>query len=125
MSEIFLYNLSPEKEIKVKMLCRKMLIGARAIEKEEYGYTLGCLLGLTTDATVRDGEDFDEEMLYISGLNGGMLNVFLDQLRRKKLGVQLKAIQTDTNIGFTSRELYLELCAEREAFKKGIQAHKE
>ena len=52
-----------------------------------------------------------------------MLNLFLDQLRRKKLSVPLKAIQTDRNIGFTSRELYRELCAERDAIARGTTQH--
>lgn len=123
MSEVLIYNLSPEKDAKLKMLCRKMNIGARSVEKHEYGYSLGYLLGLTEDDTARDGEDFDGEMLYIAGLRGGMLNLFLNQMRRKKLTIPLKAIQTDTNMGFTSYELYKELCAEREAIQKGMTAH--
>lgn len=123
MSEVLIYNLSPEKDAKLKMLCRKMNIAARSVEKHEYGYSLGHLLGLTEDNAARGGEDFDGEMLYIAGLRGGMLNLFLDQLRRKKLIIPLKAIQTDTNMGFTSHELYKELCAEREAIQKGMTAH--
>lgn len=123
MSEILIYNLAPEKDAKLKLLCRTFGLEGRSVEKSEYGYSLGFLLGLSQDNTVKDGEDFDEEMLYIAGLRGGMLNLFLDQLRRKKLTVPLKAIQTETNVAFTSRELYRELCAEREAIKKGIQYH--
>ncbi|MBQ3331025.1 MAG: DUF3783 domain-containing protein [Ruminococcus sp.] len=119
MSEILIYNLEPRKDAKLKMLCRKMNIGSRSVDKTEYGFTLGHLLGLTQDAGVRKHEDFDEEMLYIAGLQGGMLHLFLDQLRRSKITVPLKAVQTETNIGFTSYELYRELCAEREAFSKG------
>ena len=52
-----------------------------------------------------------------------MLNLFLDQLRRNKLIIPLKAIETETNIGFTSYELYRELFAEREAIMKGTQYH--
>ena len=52
-----------------------------------------------------------------------MLNLFLDQLRRNKLIIPLKAIETETNIGFTSYELYRELSAEREAIMKGTQYH--
>ena len=52
-----------------------------------------------------------------------MLNLFLDQLRRNKLIIPLKAIETETNFGFTSYELYRELSAEREAIMKGTQYH--
>ena len=123
MIEILIYNLAPEKDAKVKMLCRQFGIGTRSIEKSEYGYTLGYLAGLSQDDTVREGADFNDEMLYIIGLRGGMLNLFLDQLRRKKLIVPLKAIQTETNSTFTSYELYKELCAEREAIAKGAVQH--
>ena len=123
MSTILIYNLPPEKDAKVKMLCRKLGFASRTVEKSEYGCTLGALLGLSQEDTVKDGEDFDEEMLYIADLRGGMLNLFLDQLRRKKLGVPLKAIQTEMNVGFSSTELYRELCAEREAIAKGTTQH--
>lgn len=123
MSEVLIYNLAPQKDAKLKMLCRRFGIGSRSIEKSEYGFTLGYLLGLSQDDTVKDSGSFDDEMLYIAGLRGGMLNLFLDQLRRNKLIIPLKAIQTDTNIGFTSYELYRELCAEREAIQKGTTQH--
>ena len=123
MSEVLIYNLESRKDAKLKMLCRKMNLSARTVEKAEYGCTLSYLLGLSQDPSVKDGEDFDDEMLYISGLRGGMLNLFLDQLRRNKLIIPLKAIETETNFGFTSYELYRELSAEREAIMKGTQYH--
>ncbi|MBQ3264803.1 MAG: DUF3783 domain-containing protein [Ruminococcus sp.] len=125
MSEILIYNLGSQKDAKLKMLCRKMNIAARSIEKSEYGYTLGYLLGLSQDASKKNGEDFDGEILYMAGLGGGMLSLFLDQLRRNKLVIPLKAVQTETNVGFTSYELYHELCAEREAFAKGTAYHQQ
>lgn len=123
MSTILIYNLPPEKDAKVKMLCRKFGFDSRTVEKSEYGCTLGYLLGSSQDKVVKNGEDFDEEMLYIADLRGGMLNLFLDQLRRKRLSVPLKAIETQTNVAFSSTELYHELCAEREAIAKGTTQH--
>ena len=123
MSKVLIYNIPPEKDAKIKMLCRKFGLDSRSVDKAEYGYTLSYLLGLSQDDTIKDGEDFEEEMLYISELRGGMLNLFLDQLRRRKLSVPLKAIQTEMNIGFTSRELYRELCAERDALARGTKQH--
>ena len=117
MGEILIYNLSPAEDAKLKMLCRKLLINSRSVEKDEYGYPIGRLLGLLPEAQKKDGEDFDEKMLYIAGL-GGMLNIFLDQLRRIKLVIPLKAIQTETNVNFSSYELYRELSAEREAIER-------
>lgn len=123
MTNILIYNLSPKKDSELKMLCRKMNLSAQTVDKTEFSLTLGSLLGFTDNETRREGGDFDDEMLYIAGLQGGMLNLFLDQLRRKKLTVPLKAVMTQTNLSFTSYELYKELCAEREAIAKGMQAH--
>ncbi len=123
MSMVLIYNLTPEKDAKLKMLCRKLNIPSRTVEKDEYGRKLGYLLGLSEDDSVAGGEDFDGAMLYLADLRGGMLNLFLDQLRRNRIIVPLKAVQTETNMGFTSFELYRELCAEREAIQKGMTAH--
>lgn len=125
MSEILIYNLSPPLDAKLKMLCRKMNISGRTVEKSEYGYPLGVLLGLSEKAEPAQGEDFDDSMLYIAGLRGGMLNLFIDQLRRNKIIIPLKAVQTETNVGFTSYELHRELCAEREAIARGMNAHRQ
>ena len=123
MSMVLIYNLTPEKDAKLKMLCRKLYIPSRMVEKDEYGRKLGYLLGLSEDDSVAGGEAFDDAMLYLADLRGGMLNLFLDQLRRNRIIVPLKAVQTETNMGFTSFELYRELCAEREAIQKGMTAH--
>lgn len=123
MTNIFIYNLDPKKDSELKMLCRKMNLSFRTVEKDEFSLTLESLLGFTDSETRREGADFDDEMLYIAGLQGGMLNLFLDQLRRKKLTVPLKAVMTQSNLSFTSYELHKELCAEREAIANGMKAH--
>ena len=76
MSKVLIYNLDPEKDAKVKMLCRKMNIEAQTVEKSDYSMTMGALLGLTEDTARREGKDFDDEMMYLVDLRGGMLNLF-------------------------------------------------
>lgn len=122
---ILIYNLSDSKNAKLKMLCRKMNIETRTVEKDEYGCKLKYLLGISDNAEKAETADFDAEMLYISGLAGGMLNLFIDQLRRNKLIIPLKAVQTETNMEFTSYELYRELSAEREAIARNMTAHRQ
>lgn len=114
MTEVLMYNIPNDKAIKIKLLCRKLNISAREVKKDEYGKRLGALLGMTDDAFVADGEDFDDEMLYMSDFYGAMLDIFLNQLRRQKTPVALKAVRTTTNLGLTSYELHRELAAERE-----------
>ena len=97
MSMVLIYNLNPAKDAKLKMLCRRLNIESRTVDKSEYGYRLGYLIGVSDDSSIQEGADFDDEMLYISGLQGGMLNLFIDQIRRNKIIVPLKAIHTPTN----------------------------
>jgi hypothetical protein len=125
MAKVLLFNIGDDKGIKIKNLCRKLYISAQDVEKAEFGCRLGYLLGAGEDDTVSAGEDFDDEMLYLSGIDGGMLNIFLSQLRLKKVPVALKAICTETNINYTAYELFRELSAEREALSRGMQAHGE
>ena len=123
MSKVLLFNIADPKGIRIKNLCRKLYIETEDIEKDRFGYPLGYLLGVSADGAVRHGEDFDDEMLYLVDIDGGMLDVLLAQLRRQKTPVALKAIKTDTNVTFTAYELYRELSAEREALARGMQAH--
>lgn len=122
MSEILLYNIETKKAAKIKLLCSSLGVGYRVIDPADFGRPIAALLGLSDSALNRPDSAFDDEMLYLCDL-GGMLNILLDQLRRRKLTVALKAVKTDANIAFTSCELYHELCAEREAIRKGMTAH--
>lgn len=115
MTEVLMYNIEDGKRFKIKLLCNKLNIRAREVDKSEFGLKLSSLLGLDDDMTVVPDSDFDGEMLYLSDFYGSMLNIFLNQLKRQKTPVALKAVKTDANIGFTSFELYKELCEEHRA----------
>lgn len=123
MAKVLLFNIDDSKGIKIKNLCRKLYFQSEDVKKEQFGHTLGYLLGLSEDDSIKPGEDFDGEMLYLADVDGGMLNIFLTQLRLKKAPVALKAVKTDTNMQFTAYELYRELSAERDAIARGTQAH--
>lgn len=114
MTEVFMYNIEKGKSLKIKMLCHKLNIRAREIDKAEFGLKISTLLGLDDDKTAVPDSDFDGEMLYLSEFYGAMLNIFLNQLKRQKTPVALKAVRTESNAGFTSYELYRELCKEHE-----------
>lgn len=115
MPQVFLYNLDRQKSIKIKNLCRKMNIGTRDIAPEQYGVRLSALLGLSDDLSAQEGAAFEDEMLYFVDFNGAWLNILLDQLRRQKTPVALKAVMTEANVEMTSFELYRELKAEHAA----------
>ena len=121
--EVLMYNIGNKKAAGIKLLCSTLGIGYRTVEPEDFGRPIGVLLGVSDSTENKDGSFFDDEMLYFSDIQGGMLDILLTQLRRRKLTVALKAIKTETNLGFTSCELAKELKAEREAIQKGITAH--
>lgn len=125
MAKILYYNLNPPKAAKLKMLCRSLFIEAVEVGKDDCGKKIAAVLDGTAASQPPQPADVDGEMLYFSGMNGTMVSVLLNQLRRKKLSVALKAMQTETNVNFTSAELYRELIAERDAIAKGTTAHAE
>ncbi len=123
MPEILLYNIEPKKSAGIKLLCSTLGIACRTVDPADYGRPIAVLLGLSDSGEQQPDAPFDEEMLYFTDIDGGMLNILLFQLRKRKLTVSLKAVRTDTNVGFTSAELYRELSAEHAAIQKGTVAH--
>lgn len=123
MATVLLYNIEKSKAVKIKLLCRQFFLDAREVLKEDYGKKLSFLLGLSDDGTEEPFEDFSEEMLYLADIPDSFLPLFLNQLKRKKAPVSLKAVKTDVNITFTSTQLYRELVSEREAIAQGKRAH--
>ena len=120
--EVLLYNIENKKAAGIKLLCSTLGFGYRIVEPEDFGRPIGAILGLFDSEVDQPDSLFTDELLYLADI-GGMLDVFLSQLRKRKLTVALKALKTDTNIHFTSCELCRELRAEREALQAGTTAH--
>ena len=125
MPTVLLYNIEPKKAAGIKMLCSTLAFDYRIVEPEDFGRPIGALLGLTDDETNKPDSSFSDELLYLADIDGGMLDIFLFQLRKRKLAVALKAVKTPSNLSFTSYELFCHLCAEREAVARGMTAHSE
>lgn len=123
MAEILMFNIEKSKAIKIKMLCRKFFMEAKEVSKEDFGCTMSYLLGMSDAGGGAENSDFSEELLYFAGFNRGIFGIFLDQLKRQKASVALKAVQTEANVHFTAYELYREISAEREAITRGTSAH--
>lgn len=123
MTEILMYNIAPKKAIEIKKICRALYIQYREIEETDFGYKLGYLLGVTDDNAQNAGESFSEEMLYLADFSDGLLNIFLKLSRSKKCSVALKAVMTETNVNYTSYELYNEISAEHIAMQSGESIH--
>ena len=123
MPDVLMYNIESKKAAGVKLLCGQMGIGYREIEPCDFGLPIGALLGLAEASKPKPESAFDDELLYLIDFQGGLLDIFLNMLRKRRLGVALKAVMTESNLAFTSYELAQELKAEREAIKKGMTAH--
>ena len=123
MAEIVMFNIEKSKAVKIKMLCRKFFMEATEVSKEDFGCTISYLLGKSEDREGAENSDFTEEMLFFADVNGGLLSIFLDRLKRKKVSVDLKAVKTETNVNYTAYELYREISAEHEAMVRGKSAH--
>ena len=81
------------------------------------------LLKMSDNSEKRESGDIKNEMLYLIGFNDGLLNIFLKLLRSKKCAVTLKAVMTETNVNYTSYELYKEISAEHKAMQSGNSIH--
>ena len=80
---------------------------------------LGQLAGLDVSAAEEEEttEVFRDEMLVMCGLGQGQFQAFLDQLRRSRATVALKAVLTESNAAWSSFRLHREIAAEHEAMK--------
>lgn len=125
MALLLMYNLSPERQSAVRMICARMKIRARAVAQTEYGEPLGALCGRTqkTGEPFR-GEAFSDEMLLMADFAPQTLDAFLRAFRSYHVtSVSLKAILTETNAAWDSVRLHEEICRERDAITCGKSAH--
>ncbi len=113
------YNLSPEREKQIKMLCVINGIRCRVVEKHEFSQPLAALAGLE-DATPpsHTGEDFQDEMMVLCFFPNEKVPAFLNAFRQKGYKpVRLKAVLTETNSRWDSVALHKELSEEDAWFK--------
>ncbi len=126
---ILAFNIPPEKLGRLRLLAARVKARLRPVSDAEYALRLGEIAAapaVASDAapTLDAAESFDDEMLVMRDLTGAQLNLFLGDFKR--FGIQpiaLKAVMTATNAEWTPVQLHKELCAEREAFARGLSAH--
>lgn len=117
---LLLYNLNGPNSAKIKLLCVKLGIKVRQVEKHEYGLQLATLAGMSKEAPVPyGGEGFTEEMMILVSFPNDLLEEFLKGFRAAKIPpVPLKAVLTPTNAFWNSLQLHDELIKEHEAINK-------
>ncbi|MDO4294770.1 MAG: DUF3783 domain-containing protein [bacterium] len=113
---VLLYAIKDkEKRKKIQTLLLLMGVRIRMVEPKQYALPLAQLLEGKTEpealleATEEELCEFEEEMLVLSGFSGSRLDELLLALRRQKARVDLKAVVTESNRAWNSKELYQEL----------------
>lgn len=94
-----------------------MGVRIKNVELSEYGRPLGALAGVLEEEKQKEdgGDDFAEEMMIMCGFTQSMIQELLTRIRRQRMApVALKAILTETNQNWNSREIYEELKKEHE-----------
>ena len=116
MKTVLLYNFSPERLRQVKAAVMLVKAGARVVEKDSYGKKLGFLVGVKGyEDTTEEAEDFNDELLVMSGFDSEDINRLITALRRTGAGrIDLKAIITPTNMDWNSSQLYYAVRADHE-----------
>ena len=121
MPQVLLYNITdPDKLVKIKLALYRLGVPCREIAPEDYAHPLGYLLGLEGYAPAAEppAESFSAEMLLMDGLRGALLDRFLDELRRMRAAVPLKAVVTEHNAAWSSLRLHRELEQEHLAMSR-------
>lgn len=116
------------KAAKLKGVLIRMGIRIKNITPEQTGQTVGYLAGFdgfdereTEEGTVLP--ELEEEMLVMKNFTNRRIDELLAGLRRAGVPkVELKAVVTKTNCGWTFYALYEELKKEREAMTKKDEA---
>ena len=118
---LLMYNLSGERARAVSVAAMRLKIRVRRVSPEEYALPLAILCGL--EGETEEGAPvcpFEEEMLVMALFPAGMMNAFLQAMRRAGISpVALKAVLTPTNAAWNSVRLHEELSREREAILRG------
>ena len=112
---ILMYNCSGPEFSKMRQIFAMLHLRMRVVNPEQYHITLG-ELALGKGEAGEAAEVLPEPMLVFCGLNSALLHQVLEVLRLAQLPpIAMKAVLTETNLGWDTHKLYEELLKEREA----------
>ena len=119
---ILMYNCSGGKFFKLQQIFAMLRLRMRVVGPDKYHLSLAELAeGVGEPAEA--GEAIPEPMLVFCGVDGALLNQVLEVIRVAKLPpISLKAVLTETNQDWTTRQLYDELVEERKAMAEQAKA---
>jgi hypothetical protein len=119
---VYFYNLNSAKGRQIKMLCLKMGLKIRVVDKMQFAEPVGAVAGVRgfeLTGEPYEGEGFEDEMLLMKDFTNAALDQFLNGFRRMKIEkVALKAVLTEENCKWNSLQLHEELVKEHEAMQQ-------
>ncbi len=119
---VLVYNCSGPKFAKMHQIFAMLRLLMRNVTPDKYDISL-MDLALGQGEPGEAQEPIPESMLVFCGVNQALLQQVLEVLRLSKLPpIPMKAVLTETNKDWNSKQLYEELCKEREAMNEAAQA---
>ena len=115
MAVLLIYNISGPELKRLKTLCAKKSVRARAVSPDDYGEPVGALCSLRerTGAPAPGGEV--GQMLVFAGFGENQLDMLLAELDTVRVGKNaIKAAVTRYNAAWDSVRLWQELSREHE-----------
>lgn len=131
-AKVLVYHMEAGRRQLLEGLCRALGIVPVFVEQESWRAPIGLLSGnakqslfavSAPDAGRPEGKrealpGIREEMIVMCGFTRLQFDTFLDSLRMAGLVIGLKAVETETNQGWSGEALQQELCRERDAFSR-------
>lgn len=119
---VLIYHMEAWRQAALERLCLMMGIRAVPVPESMARCAIGVLSGVPDRALdlpyVKGPAPIDEEMIVMAGFTEDLFNAFLAELRKRALRIELKAVQTETNLKWSGEMLQAELKREREVFRK-------
>ena len=115
---ILIYNCNDPKFSKMRQIFAMLRLLMRPVSPDKYDLPLKDLVAGTGEPSANPGEAFPENMLVFCGMSSALLHQVLDVLRLAGLPpIHFKAVLTETNQDWDSRQLYKELQEEKAAIE--------
>ena len=131
MTEMVLFYTpeNTERTRKLKGIFVRLGVRIRNISPEQMGETVGFLAGLEGYGPAEAGEDFpapEEEMLVMKNFTSRKIDELILAIRKAGLKkIELKAMVTPTNAGWTFYKLYEEIREERRQVLEQAEKNRE
>ncbi len=132
MNKIILaYNFNKDRLQSLRLVCMMLKIQLKPVVRQDLLQPVGALLGIDGIERVEEsfaGDDCREEMIFLCGIDRQTLDKLLFAIKRSKLQrIDLKAMLTPHNVGWSGAKLLQELAEEHQYMTKnnGAQAEHE